>query len=1134
MYVNYINKIKETLNRPRFFYINMIEPKTYNYYSNIVKAYEELLIINNKGRYIYLCLLILKWNNICKNSIQDIKNKYKLPQLFIKNNFNNYLSNFFLLMKSSNLLYKSSEKLNNNRNTDVISKNTKYDIMNINNNIDNIIFKRYLYNKISNLKNKNVLNLFNYRYITINKRKKLIVNMLDLNKKLIFQNQYGKDYIDKKNINLRKFKLFKNKKYFENLEWKSNTPVNLNKLTLWSKKGLDKKVIKQKSRKIPKIYRHNKYSLEQFKRKIYYAKGKIKKKIAPNLWKTKLLNFYLLSKTQKQETNPNRNFINYKENELYKFVKDKSKNKRIYDSNFILKNKKVRNNETPNFERFTAFNYKKNNKKVQLQLFKNKRSLLADKLNKKNKNIINNECSVFNETMYNKKKYIKKFFYSKNENNNLKKLNGLFSKFYILSNKINKYFTYKINKKYLLLDFNKNIIFNTNRGKLKTDINTNNFNLFTRQNTNNNNIHRLKYKNYYSFISHSKNMNKSVISSKILWDNLDYSVINILNNLFINKKNKKNQLKLSYYNNLFSKINNLIKNSDSLYLEIIKKEFYIVNRDVVLSKIKHEIPIDIDYITNINAYSNINIFSNIFLKYKSDSITYHNKVNKLDINIWSSYKESNDIYSNSIFNKEYSINIFKPYYKYMIPLFIYESYKSFMFFLGYKNLFNKNKLTFLSKISWIKVNNLTIFNFIIVRTLLDLLRYNYRSLIRIKPRYYYLNTVRYYGGKLRRLHLNTWIASVKYIKRLRKTPSNFWKRYDKLASFYYERIIKSGALDTKRKILLPFIIYFEDLLYMIYDKWVIIRIWPIKKYYLNSYILAERVMFTLILRRKRWNAIKQYRKAAKKLISVFKWYQIKKAYDYINEYNTRWPNKLINIMQDNKCGYYLNYNKLEFLNTKLEKDQMLSIYPIENMYLKTYLSSVSSHYINGFYDYIEKLGRSDDKFKLLYKVGIIKIEKYVKHWLRPLNTYIFSMKQGLDISGVKFRLGGRSAISTSNARRFKKYYFFGNLIGPRHYNKRTRKNTSLTNPVLRNTIKCNIDYGFSKGINRNGCITLKVWLSSFFSSDIHELLLHLLRLKYLYYQLLNRYYIVPSKLNKLKYKKYKHFDQYKKGNININ
>jgi hypothetical protein len=60
MYVDYINKVRETLNRPRFFYINLIEPKTYNYYSNIVKAYEELLLLNNKKKYIYLCMLILK------------------------------------------------------------------------------------------------------------------------------------------------------------------------------------------------------------------------------------------------------------------------------------------------------------------------------------------------------------------------------------------------------------------------------------------------------------------------------------------------------------------------------------------------------------------------------------------------------------------------------------------------------------------------------------------------------------------------------------------------------------------------------------------------------------------------------------------------------------------------------------------------------------------------------------------------------------------------------------------------------------------------------------------------------------------------------------------------------------------
>src|SRR5271169_727413 len=60
MYINYISKVTETLNRPRFFYINLIEPKVYNYYSNIVKAYESLLIKKSKVNFLLLCILALK------------------------------------------------------------------------------------------------------------------------------------------------------------------------------------------------------------------------------------------------------------------------------------------------------------------------------------------------------------------------------------------------------------------------------------------------------------------------------------------------------------------------------------------------------------------------------------------------------------------------------------------------------------------------------------------------------------------------------------------------------------------------------------------------------------------------------------------------------------------------------------------------------------------------------------------------------------------------------------------------------------------------------------------------------------------------------------------------------------------
>ena len=42
-------------------------------------------------------------------------------------------------------------------------------------------------------------------------------------------------------------------------------------------------------------------------------------------------------------------------------------------------------------------------------------------------------------------------------------------------------------------------------------------------------------------------------------------------------------------------------------------------------------------------------------------------------------------------------------------------------------------------------------------------------------------------------------------------------------------------------------------------------------------------------------------------------------------------------------------------------------------------------------------------------------------------------------------------------------------------------------------------------------------MSSLFSSDVHELLLYLLRIKNLYLELVNRYYLVYSKFANLKY-----------------
>ena len=69
MYINSLEKMKETLNRPRFFYINIIEPKIVQFYTKIVEIYGKLLIRKHKAFFIYLILYIInsyKKKNIYK------------------------------------------------------------------------------------------------------------------------------------------------------------------------------------------------------------------------------------------------------------------------------------------------------------------------------------------------------------------------------------------------------------------------------------------------------------------------------------------------------------------------------------------------------------------------------------------------------------------------------------------------------------------------------------------------------------------------------------------------------------------------------------------------------------------------------------------------------------------------------------------------------------------------------------------------------------------------------------------------------------------------------------------------------------------------------------------------------------
>ena len=60
----------------------------------------------------------------------------------------------------------------------------------------------------------------------------------------------------------------------------------------------------------------------------------------------------------------------------------------------------------------------------------------------------------------------------------------------------------------------------------------------------------------------------------------------MMKKFFINNKNKKLATKIILHTKpLFNKIINIVNNNDIWYIYLIKKEFYIVNRDVLLSKI---------------------------------------------------------------------------------------------------------------------------------------------------------------------------------------------------------------------------------------------------------------------------------------------------------------------------------------------------------------------------------------------------------------------------------------------------------------------------------------------------------------------------------------------------------------------
>jgi len=635
----------------------------------------------------------------------------------------------------------------------------------------------------------------------------------------------------------------------------------------------------------------------------------------------------------------------------------------------------------------------------------------------------------------------------------------------------------------------------------------------------------------YNFLNYKNN---------ISWDKLDYSIMKMLkkrtkvdvlkwqgwtksfteNINKENKVNKKNNILSKFinysYEKIVKKINNSLEsitNSDKLYIDIIKQDFYNVNRDVMVSKSVEVFDDEYNSFNNLYnyQYNNRNIYDNLSINFKEKG--------NYTTRIWQTLNFNSK--EESIMNNlRFSDNVFKPYYRYMIRIFILNEYKNFIKKLGYKNIIIHYYLPMLyEKLNWFRENNLKLLNFIGVRTLFNLFAFNYRSLYIIKPKYYYINKYRYYKRKATRLKYNTWLRSIKYLKGLRKAPKSYWLRYHRLINYYYAKIINYAKWDTERKILMPYVLYFEDILYNIYGKLAIIRIWPLKRYFLSSYILSERLML-LLDKKANWSKRRKsitglFTRFVFKFINILKASKIEKIYDYNLENNSRWPNELINIFNKD-LPIQRNYNKLEYYSKKLEASNLLSTYLIKNGELDNYLPLIKFFYYNLAKNTYLKIKRwKKNKYKLLTstKKGLIK------YWTRPIKNFIVDITNNLDISGVEFRLAGRAK---SKARAFSLIYQYGSFLGAKHYNKVTHKYLTLSSYYLRNTLKSTMDYTQKAGNYGPGTTNLKLTYSSLLGSDIMELLSYLIKMKEIYIALINRNFIVHSNI--------KYFTKYYKWN----
>jgi hypothetical protein len=1059
MYVDYYNKISETLNRPRFFYINLIEPNTYYYYNWVLKNIRKMYKYKLYHYLRYTFLLISKKfliTTFYNNSDLDNNNKTEIfSNFYIRNNNNPNTYDKLITEDSNNIINQSNKEISSFKR---YSKNLKYNVRY--NQLNKLIFK---------LKEKSYLKLYNINKNTVEKVK--------------IESEGDENIKDKKTVKDVNLKFLMYKKYLEELDRKSSKPVDLNTLSLWNTDGLGKNF------RTPLGINNN---LSNYTNKHRFTYGAYKRNKYKDDYNNKFMSYGKLKKRGVWNKR-NKKFNNIPLNELINSYDNLKKNneKKIFNNNNKFSDNYSAIKVSPIFVPWT--------KSSDLTRENSNLSEIDNNLIIKEDNIIKNNLEQDN---LNKEDFIKEVYYNDSD-----VVKGLFTSFYF--NDYNDNNDKNLNNKNVIYFENKDkqALFNSKIAKYlskkKNDINLNLG--INRLNKYNKNVINRKSRSFIKNIDLLRD--RKIINSKKLWDRLDTSIINVLYSFTVEKsiydQVNKNKDRMIFNNKSVDLLNKFYDFGDIWYIihqtNLLKKEFYKINREVLLSKNRDIIPLT-SYKVNDSFYSNENERSSN-VKY------YENVVNNFSGYFWPAFY-TNKREDNMRFRINFSEKIFKPYYRYMLPLFIQKKYFELVLKIPYWTP------DYLFKNLNILRNQFVIYNYVSVRLVLDLLRYNYRYLIKVKPKYHFLNKLRYFQTRLKKVNINSWVASIRYISRLRKIPNNFWLRFFKVVSYYYSLIIKNAEIDTDRKIFVPFVIYFEDILFNIYGKWALVRLWPLKNYYLSSYILAGRVLTLIVWRRRHKLSKFNFQRITTKLITGIRILQIQKAYDYYIKNYSNWPSNLIKKLSDTDKSKSVRYSKLEFNETKIFRLHTLNSYNLFiNNSLNFYLPAVRNNYLNDFYININSIKRKFRSSKIR-NLSINRLQ-LIYFWLRPLKNYIYKLNRNIDISGIKIRITGRAGIRRNNLRSLYKTKFYGNLMGPLHFVAKLKKPKTISLPRLRGYLRSNIDYALSVSKTKNGSISFKVWISSVLSTDVHELLLHLVRIKTLYSQLVNRYFVVKHIVRKV-------------------